>query len=93
MESLTAEIVSGIVQYIAGDTSIKLNNYACVSREWQAAVERLTVSSLKIKTTDFETLSTIFAPGICQFALKFSIPLLLRFLGLSSLVNERRRGK
>lgn len=63
MESLTAEIVSGIVQYIAGDTSIKLNNYACVSREWQAAVERLTVSSLKIKTTDFETLSTIFASG------------------------------
>lgn len=63
MECLPAEIVSEIVQYIASDTSIRLNNYACVYREWQAAVERLTFSSLKIKTTDFETLSTFFASG------------------------------
>lgn len=61
MDTLPIEILSAIVQSLAGDTSNKFSTYATVSRAWQAVVEQQTFRSLKIKTRDFDAFEALFA--------------------------------
>ncbi|KUI63530.1 hypothetical protein VM1G_10254 [Cytospora mali] len=69
MDRLSPEIISMIASHLSAKPknahiaklSPRTSTYACISREWQAAIERYTFSHINLKSSDLPAFAAVFS--------------------------------